>query len=116
VSFAAIAALCFALGILGGATMLFYRVTRRKNPPHGLAALHGTAILAGFVTLTMAVGGGAGGPALAALISFAFTGAGGVMLLASDLRGKLLPVTLILVHALLALTSFLFLTLHLLGQ
>jgi hypothetical protein len=116
VSLAAIAAVCYALGILGGATMLFYRITRRKNPPKALAALHGTAILAGFAALGTAVYRGAGGPALAALISFTFTAAGGVMLLASDLKGKLLPVTLILVHALLALTSFLFLTLHLIGQ
>jgi hypothetical protein len=110
------AAVCYALAILGGATMLAYRHTTGRNPPKLLAAGHGVGVLAGFATLGTAVARGAGGPALAALLLFAGAAVGGVLLLVRDLRGRLLPVTYILIHGGIAVTAYFFLVLHLLGS
>jgi hypothetical protein len=115
-SLAAWAAVCYGLAILGGATMLAIRHTTGRNPPRLVAVAHGTAVLAGFATLGIAVAEGAGGPALAALILFAGTAVGGVMLLVRDLRGRLLPITYVVLHGGMGVTAYFFLILYLVGS
>jgi hypothetical protein len=101
------AAILIALAALGGVTMLVIRL-RGQNPPtwlalgHGLIALSGVGIL-GYLYQTASL------PALAnwALLVFLLAAAGGATLfLGFHLRGKLLPIALILGHGLIAATGF----------
>jgi hypothetical protein len=100
-----LACIFFGLGALGGLTLLALRL-RGGNPPLGLAVVHGLAAAAGLVTLTIAVIGGAGGPALTALVLFGIAALGGFFLLSVHLRKQLLPVGVILVHGVLAVSGF----------
>lgn len=101
------AAILFALAALGGVTMLVIR-TRGQNPPtwlalgHGLIALAGVGIL-GYLHQTASPPSPAGW----ALVVFLLAAAGGATLfLGFQLRGKLLPIPLILGHGLIAATGF----------
>jgi hypothetical protein len=100
-----LACVLFGLGALGGLTLLGLRL-RGGNPPLGLALVHGLAAAAGLVTLGIAVAGGARGSAVVALGLFVAAALGGFYLLARHLRGRLLPVGVILLHGALAVSGF----------
>ena len=100
------AAILIALAALGGITMLVIRL-RGTNPPtwlalgHGAIALTGVGIL-GYLYQTSSL------PHLAnwALLIFLLAAAGGATLfLGFQVRGKLLPIALILGHGLIAATG-----------
>jgi hypothetical protein len=95
----------FGLGALGGVTLLTLRL-RGGNPPIGLALVHGVVVACALVTLTVAVIGGAHGPALVSLVLFALAAVGGVFLLSLHLRQRLLPVSVILAHGTVAAAGF----------
>jgi hypothetical protein len=100
-----LAAILFGVGALGGVALLGLRL-RGGNPPIALALVHGLVAASGLVTLILAVAGGARGPALTALILFGVAALGGFLLFSMHLRQKLLPVGLILVHALVAVSGY----------
>src|SRR5262245_58858077 len=101
-----IAAILFALAALGGLAMAVIR-KKGKNPPIGLASLHGFAALVGLVTLAAGVlGPGLGGAALWSLILFASAAVGGFTLIAAHLSGKLIPLGVVGVHAAAAVLAF----------
>lgn len=87
----------FSIAGLGGMGMLALRF-RGGNPPLAIAPVHGLAAAAGLVTLTLAVVGGARGPALLALVLFVIAAMGGLFMLSLHLKAKLLPIGFILAH------------------
>jgi hypothetical protein len=108
-----IAAILFALGAIGGVTLAVLRV-RGGNPPLGLAAGHGVAAAAGLVTLAIGVlGQGLRGTALVSLVLFGAAALGGFVLVSIHLKGKLIPLGLVLAHGTLAVAGFVALLVHL---
>jgi hypothetical protein len=95
----------FGLTALGGAGLLMLRL-KGGNPPIGLALVHGTVGAASLVTLIVAVLGGASGRAVTALVLFVLAALGGFVLLSIHLKKRLLPIPLILGHALVAASGF----------
>jgi len=97
-----------ALAALGGLVMAGQRFARRQNPPAWLSMLHGF-LAASALTLIIAAWLGPGVPALAlaALALFVLAALGGVALnLGYQWKQRLLPATLVVGHALLAVTGF----------
>jgi hypothetical protein len=101
-----LAVVLFGVGALGGVTLLALRLARGTNPPLALAVVHGLAAASGLVALTVAVVDGERGPALTALVLFGIAAIGGFFLLSLHLRGRLLPVPVILLHGALAASGF----------
>lgn len=94
-----------AAGGLGLATLRF----RGRTLPLGLALLHGALAAAGLVALILAViGAGAAVPTLAktALVIFLLAALGGFFLFSFQLRKKPIPIGVMIVHALAAVTGF----------
>ena len=101
-----VAAVLFAVAALGGVTMLALRL-RGGNPPLGLAALHGLAAAAGLVTLAVGVlGQHEGGAAMVSLALFVVAALGGFVLIATHLKGKVIPLGVVLLHGSLAVAGF----------
>jgi hypothetical protein len=103
-----LALVIFALAALGGVTMAVLRFQGRPQPPLALALVHGAAAAAGLITLIVLVAGNEA-PSQAKLALGLFLGAalGGFALFAIHLRKGTLPIWLILVHALVAVSGFL---------
>ena len=101
------ALVCFALAALGGLTMAVVRVRGHHNPPPALAAVHGLAAVVGVVLLVLAAATrvlpGLGGWALGIFVAAAL---GGAALVSRHMKGDLIPVPLIGLHAIGALTGF----------
>jgi len=101
------------LGIaaLGGLVLVLIRISQKTNPPHWLAMLHGFIAAAG-VTLLCYVAVFAAIPpmALYGLLCLLVAALLGVWLnLGYQIKGSLLPVSVIAVHALFAVVGFLLL-------
>ena len=98
----------FTITALGGVVMAFVRLGRTINPPSWLAMVHG--LLAGSgLTLLLYAYFTVGLPALAgwALLLFLVAAAGGVLLnLGYQLKGELLPKSIVLVHAAIAVVAY----------
>lgn len=102
-----VAAVLFALAAVAGLTMAYIHFKRDRNPPGGLAALHGVLAASGLLLFILAViQKGATAYLGWALGLFAVAGLGGFFLLSFDLRGKRFPSPVILVHALVAVVAF----------
>ena len=103
------ALILFGVAALGGLLLVFLRVTN-KPLPTPLALLHGALAAAGLVALAMSVfgAGGAGGASLA-LGLFVVAALGGFLLFSFHLRKKQLPMGIVVIHALVAITAFLIL-------
>jgi hypothetical protein len=104
----------FAIAALGGATLAVMRLMNRPLPV-GLAVVHGLFAAAGLVVLIIAmVSAVATGTLLkAALILFIIAAIGGaIIFLFFHLRGKHLPIPLVLGHGLLAVVAFLLLLIN----
>jgi hypothetical protein len=105
-----VALVLFAIAAAGGLVMAVLRVRSAENPPLAIAALHGvlaatglvlailTAVNVGFSSLT---GAGVGILVLAAL--------GGFYLIATHLRGEVIPLPIVGIHAVAAVSGFLLL-------
>ena len=93
---------------LGGVTMAFIRLGRNANPPSSLAMLHG--LLAGSaLTLLLYAYFTVGLPALAgwALLLFLGAASGGVFLnLGYHAKAVLLPKSIVVVHAAIAVVGY----------
>jgi hypothetical protein len=103
-----IAVVLFAMAATGGLVLAGIRFSGRPYPPLALALVHGAAAGSALVALILAVAGG--DAPVAAKVSLAmFLGAavGGFVLLSHHLRKVALPIWLVVVHALVAISAFL---------
>ena len=103
-----IAIILFAIAAVFGGTMA---VLRFSNKPIslGMALGHGAFAALGLVTLIVAVAKGASGLAVGALVLFLAAAAGGFYLFSKYLRKIELPIPLVVIHGLAAVTGFLML-------
>lgn len=97
-----------ALGAGGGLVMATIRLAGKRNPPAWLSMLHGFMAAAGLTLIGYAACTvGVPASALWALGLLAAAAMGGVLLnLVYRSRGILLPATIVVAHALLAVTGF----------
>src|SRR5689334_2030129 len=103
-----LAAILFAIAAVGGVVMAIMRFTGRPYPPLILPILHGAGGASGLIVLALAVFGAEGAPSLAriALITLVVAALGGFVVFSFHLRQKALPIPLVVVHALVAVTGF----------
>jgi hypothetical protein len=109
-------AILFGISALGGLVMAAMRLRGAERPPLALALLHGALAAGGLVALLMAVM--AATPtqgARAALGLLVIAALGGFVLFSFHLRGKALPVGLMLIHGGVAAAGFVTLLLTLGG-
>lgn len=102
-----VAAVLFAIAAVGGLVMAYMHFMRDRNPPGGLAALHG--VLAASALFLLAWGVlqvGATTYIAWALGLFVVAALGGFFLLSFDLRGKRFPSPVVVIHALVAVVAF----------
>ena len=111
------ACVLFLLAALGGLAMAGIRFSGNRNPPVWLAMGHGGLAVAGVALLAYAVlAASAGATAMWSLILFLVAAAGGtVLFLSYEWKRELLPVWLVLVHAVVAVAGFLLLVVAVLG-
>ena len=96
----------FAVAALGGLVLVGLRL-RDQNPPLGVALVHGAVAAAGLIALALpVVGGHAAGPPTTALILFVVAALGGFFLLSFHLRKRLIPLAVVAIHAVVAVTAF----------
>jgi hypothetical protein len=109
-----VAIVLFALAALGG---LVLALRRAKNLPlpAGLAVGHGLAAAAGLVTLLLTVLSGAPSLADIALVLLVGAALGGFVTASFHVRGKKIPMPLVVVHACVAVGGFLLLVVAALG-
>ena len=102
------AAILFAIAAAGGAVMAALRLGGRELPPLGLALLHGALAAAGLLTfIVKVVGNVVPTLAMASLVGFVVAALGGfVLFVGFHLKKKALPIPLMLVHATVAVVSF----------
>ena len=105
-----IALVLFAIAAVGGLAIAVMRFKGKPYPGMGLALVHGAVAAAGLVAL-IALVAQAQHPSAAttALVLFLIAAIGGFGLFFHHLRKKPLPVWLVVVHALVAVTAFLIL-------
>lgn len=105
------ACVLFVLAALGGLAMAGIRFAGNRNPPVWLAMGHGALAVAGVALLAFAVvAGSAPVAAVWALVLLLLAAAGGtVLFLAYEWTRQLLPVWLVLAHAMVAILGFLML-------
>ena len=110
-----LATVLLTLAVLGGATLFTLRL-RGGNPPLVFAFVHGAVAVSGVVALLVAViaSGNRGAPFLS-LFFFGATAPLGVWFLARHLKGKLIPVAGVMVHAMVALFGYTILLTHIFG-
>lgn len=105
-----IALILFAIAAVGGIVLAVIRFRGQPYPPLGLALVHGLFAAAGLVALIAGVAQGhAPSPATTALILFIIAALGGFFLFFTHLRKVKLPIWLVVIHALVAVTAFLIL-------
>jgi hypothetical protein len=102
-----IALVLFGLAALGGLLMARIRFGGAERPPLWIALVHGTGAAAGLIALIVALTV-ATLPSLArtALIVFIVAAAGGFYLFAHHLQKKPLPIPVVVIHGLVAVTGF----------
>jgi hypothetical protein len=101
------AILLFAIAAVGGLVMGAMRFGGRELPPMGLALLHGALAAAGLVTLILAlVGHGYTTVSVIALIGLVVAALGGFYLFSFHLKKVALPIPIMIVHAGVAVISF----------
>jgi len=99
----------FGVAALGGLVLVFLRVGN-KPLPLPLALLHGLLAASGLALLASSVlGAGAAGGARVALGLFVVAALGGFVLFSFHLRKKQLPMSIVMIHALVAIAGFLLL-------
>ena len=98
----------FAIAALGGLLMAGIRFFGKRNPPPWLAMAHGLLAGAGLTLLAYAaLTASIPGMAMTALVLFLVAAAGGVVMnLKYEWNRQLLPVPLLIGHALLAVVGF----------
>lgn len=104
-----IAAVLFAVAAVGGAAMAAMRLQGRELPPLWLALVHGVVAASGLGALIYSIAISATAPksSLAAAAGFVVAALGGFVLFGFfHLKQKALPIPVMLVHATVAVVSF----------
>jgi hypothetical protein len=102
----------FAVAAVGGIVLAVIRFKGKPYPPMALALVHGAVAAAGLVTLIALVAQAKGtSSARTALVLFVVAALGGFGLFFHHIRKVALPVWLVVVHALVAVSAFLILLL-----
>lgn len=102
-----IALALFAIAAAGGIVLALMRFRGKPYPPMALALVHGGVAAAGIVALIAGVAQGQGASsARTALVLFIVAALGGFVLFSHHLRKVALPVWMVVVHALVAVTAF----------
>jgi hypothetical protein len=99
----------FGSAAAGGLTLAIMRLRGREQLPLPLALLHGALAAAGLVALILAiVGAGTAAPDLVkiSLGIFVVAALGGFFLFSFQLRKKPIPIGVMVIHALAAVTAF----------
>lgn len=105
-----LAAILFAIAAVGGLAMGMIRFSGRDYPPMWLAIVHGLFAAAGLVALLVLVfGGGAATSLWIALLLFVIAAIVGLVLVSYHLKSRPLPITPMVIHALVAIVAFLIL-------
>lgn len=100
----------FGIAALGGLLLAYFRIARSANPPLGLALGHGLIAAAGLVLLIIAiVSNQLAGKAFTALVLFIIAALGGFIMITLHFRGRLIPLPVVLIHALVAVAGFIML-------
>jgi hypothetical protein len=99
--------LLFAIAAVGGLVMAVVRF-KGRNPPLGLALLHGALAAAGLVALIVFIVRASATPSLAriSLGLFVVAALGGFVLFATHLRHRNIQIPLMLIHAVVAVGGF----------
>jgi hypothetical protein len=102
-----IALILFGMAAAGGLVLALIRFSGKPYPPLALALVHGALAAAALIALVVAVTDAAAtGSTKIALVLFLAAAAGGFALFSRHLRKLALPVWLVVVHALVAVTAF----------
>lgn len=105
-----VAAVLFALAAVGGSIMAYMHFKQDRNPPGGLAALHGVLAATALLLLIWGVVRlGAGVYTAWAVGLFVVAALGGFFLFSFDVRGKRFPSPVVVIHGLVAVVAFLLL-------
>ncbi len=102
------AVILFGIAALGGVFLAILRFLK-KDLPMPVALVHGGVAASGLVTLTTTVVNQPGGPAGLAPIALGVlvvAALGGFVLFSFHVRKKLIPIPLLLVHALVAVAGY----------
>ncbi len=101
----------FAVAAAGGVFMVLLRVRNDANPPLGIAFLHGALAATALVILLLQVANGAtsGTMPTASLGLFVLAALGGFALIAMHLSGRKIPLSVVGIHASVAVVAFLLL-------
>jgi hypothetical protein len=107
----------FAVAAAGGVLMVLLRVRNQANPPLGIALLHGALAATALVLLLLQVANGAATGTLpwASTGLFVVAALGGFVLLSIHLSGRTIPLSVVGIHATVAVLGFLLLAAVVLG-
>lgn len=101
-----VAIILFAVAALGGLTLAAMRF-RNRPLPMSLALIHGVVAAAGLVLLLIvALGANGTSPQKLALIIFVVAALGGFYLFSRHVRGRELPIPMVVIHGLVAVVAF----------
>lgn len=96
----------FAVAAVGGVTMAVLRL-RERPIPMALALAHGVlAATALMMLLVVALGPGGTGLGRTALVIFVVAALGGFYLFSHHVRGRNLPIPVVVIHGLVAVAAF----------
>lgn len=102
-----VALVLFAIAAIGGLVLAGMRMSGREVPPTSIALIHGLFAAAGLVTLIVSVlQAASAGTAGVALAIFLVAAVGGFVLFSFHLRKRALPIPLVVIHGLVAVTAF----------
>jgi hypothetical protein len=102
-----VALILFGIAALGGLVLAVQRFRGAPQPSLPIALVHGAVAASGLVALVIAVmGGQVPGGAKLALVLFLGAALGGFFLFATHMQKKALPITVVVIHALVAVTAF----------
>lgn len=105
----------FAIAALIGLYLISH-VLQRKKPSKTAAVIHGLFAATALVLIIVRAAQVHGGLIVQAIVLFVLAALGGLTLFVRDINGKTLPGWLAIVHALIAVSGFVFLVVYALKQ
>ena len=107
----------FAVAAAGGVLMVVLRVRNDANPPLGISLLHGALAATALVLFLLQVVNGAASGTMPtiSLGLFVLAALGGFVLLTMHLSGRKIPLSIVGIHASVAVIAFLLLAAVVLG-
>jgi glucose uptake protein GlcU len=112
-----IAAILFAIAALGGVVMALMRFSGRDYPPVALAVIHGLFAAAGLIALILiAFAPGVVSSVRLALLLFLVAAIGGFTLIYYHAKKRPLPISVVVIHGLIAVVAFVILIVGIMGH